>query len=46
MLQDIRNGKKTEIDALNGKVVAMAEEMGADLPVNRVLTALVKAKRL
>lgn len=45
MLQDIRHGKKTEIDALNGKVVAMAEEMGVDLPVNRVLTALVKAKK-
>lgn len=45
MLQDIRHGKKTEIDALNGKVVAMADEIGVDLPVNRVLTALVKAKK-
>jgi 2-dehydropantoate 2-reductase len=45
MLQDIRTGKKTEIDALNGKVVAMAEEMGLDLPVNRVITSLVKAKK-
>ena len=45
MLQDIRHGKKTEIDALNGKVVALAEEMGIDLPVNRVLTALVKGKK-
>ena len=46
MLQDIRHGKRTEIDALNGKVVALAEELECDLPVNRVLTALVKAKRL
>ncbi|MBW2555161.1 MAG: ketopantoate reductase family protein [Deltaproteobacteria bacterium] len=46
MLQDIRTGKKTEIDALNGKVVAMAEEMGLDLPVNRVITSLVKAKKV
>ena len=46
MLQDIRNGKNTEIDALNGKVVAMAEEMGVDLPVNRVITSLVKAKKV
>lgn len=45
MLQDIRHGKRTEIDALNGKVVAMAEETGIDLPVNRVLTALVKGKK-
>lgn len=45
MLQDIRHGKRTEIDALNGTVVSMAEEMGCDLPANRVLTALVKAKR-
>jgi len=46
MLQDKRNGKKTEIDALNGKVVAMAEEMEIDLPVNRVITSLVKAKKV
>ena len=44
MLQDIRSGKKTEIDALNGIVVARAEQLGFDLPINRVLTALVKAK--
>ena len=45
MLQDIRHGKRTEIDALNGKVVALAEELGFDLPINRVLTALVKCKK-
>ena len=44
MLQDIRKGKQTEIDALNGRVVLLAEELGFDLPLNRVLTALVKAK--
>jgi len=46
MLQDKRNDKKTEIDALNGKVVAIAEEMEIDLPVNRVITSLVKAKKV
>ena len=46
MLQDIRTGKRTEIDALNGKVVTMAEEIGIDLPVNRVITSLVKAKKV
>ena len=45
MLQDIRSGKKTEIDALNGKIVSLAKEVGFDLPANRVLTSLVKAKR-
>ena len=44
MLQDIRSGKKTEIDSLNGSVVSRAGTLGMDLPVNRVLTALVKAK--
>lgn len=44
MLQDIRSGKKTEIDSLNGRIVARAEQLGFDLPINRVLTALVKAK--
>jgi 2-dehydropantoate 2-reductase len=46
MLQDKRSGKETEIDALNGKVVALAEGLGIDLPVNRTITALVKAKRV
>lgn len=46
MLQDIRSGKKTEIDSINGKVLAMAENRNIDLPVNRVLTALVKAKKI
>lgn len=46
MLQDIRSGKKTEIDSINGKVLAMADNRNIDLPVNRVLTALVKAKKL
>lgn len=45
MLQDIRKGKQTEIDALNGKVVTLGEELGFDLPLNRTLTALVKAKK-
>jgi 2-dehydropantoate 2-reductase len=46
MLQDKKSGKKTEIDALNGKVLFMAEGMGFDLPVNRAITSLVKAKKV
>jgi len=40
-LQDIRAGKRTEIDALNGYVVGKAEDIG--VPTNRALTQLVRA---
>ncbi len=43
MLQDIKKGKKTEIDAINGEIVRAAEEMGVDVPVNKALYSLVKA---
>jgi 2-dehydropantoate 2-reductase len=46
MLQDIRQGKKTEIDALNGAVFKMGYEMGIDLPHNHTITQLIKAKEL
>ncbi|MDD4890442.1 MAG: ketopantoate reductase family protein [Phycisphaerae bacterium] len=42
MLQDLRAGKRTEIDALNGAIVALAEQAGLDAPINRVVTAMVK----
>ncbi|MDY6861706.1 MAG: 2-dehydropantoate 2-reductase [Thermodesulfobacteriota bacterium] len=44
MLQDIKKGKKTEIDFLNGKVVLMGQESGIDLPVNNTLFHLIKSK--
>jgi 2-dehydropantoate 2-reductase len=44
MLQDITKGRKTEIDALNGAVFKMADEMGLKVPVNQMLTSLIKAK--
>ena len=43
MLQDILKGKRTEIDSINGAVVRYAERLGKDVPLNRALTALVKA---
>ncbi|MCX5899267.1 MAG: 2-dehydropantoate 2-reductase, partial [Proteobacteria bacterium] len=46
MLQDMRRGKKTEIDALNGAVVAMGAELGIDVPYNWTITQLIKAKEL
>jgi 2-dehydropantoate 2-reductase len=42
MAQDLRRGRKTEIDALNGFVVRAGEALGVATPVNRTLVALVK----
>ncbi|MCB8815120.1 ketopantoate reductase family protein [Desulfosporosinus shakirovi] len=44
MLQDIQNGRRTEIEALNGAVVKLAHEAGVEVPVNEVIVAMVKAK--
>ena len=44
MLQDIRRGKKTEIDYINGKIVEYAEAIGLKVPMNALLWSLVKAK--
>ena len=41
MLQDIRNYRRTEIDAICGAVVRLGKELGVETPVNRWLTALV-----
>jgi 2-dehydropantoate 2-reductase len=41
--QDLRRGKPTEIDHLNGHVVAEGERLGIATPLNRALHALVKA---
>jgi len=43
MLQDIRMGKPTEIDALCGAISRYGEEYGVETPVNRLLTSLIKA---
>jgi 2-dehydropantoate 2-reductase len=44
MLQDVEAGRQTEIDFLNGAIVAYGERHGVDAPLNRALTALVKGK--
>lgn len=41
-LQDLRAGRRTEIDALNGAVVRLAEAHGVDAPVNRTLCEIVR----
>jgi 2-dehydropantoate 2-reductase len=42
MLQDIRRGRPTEIDAINGAVARLADELGVPAPVNHYLAALVR----
>ncbi len=44
MLQDLKAGKKTEIEALNGAVVALGEKHGVPTPVNNMLTNLIRFK--
>jgi 2-dehydropantoate 2-reductase len=43
MLQDILNGKKTEIDYINGAIVTEGTACGVSTPYNQILTRLVKA---
>jgi 2-dehydropantoate 2-reductase len=43
MLQDIKAGRRTEIDALNGALVDLAESHGLAVPVNQLLTTLLRA---
>lgn len=42
MRQDVRTGRRTEIDAINGAVVDRAADLGLEVPTNRTLTALVR----
>lgn len=43
MGQDMRKGRRTEIDYINGYVVAQAASIGREVPANRALTELVKS---
>jgi 2-dehydropantoate 2-reductase len=43
MRQDLQRGRPTEIDFLNGAVVALGQQHGIDCPVNAALTAIIKA---
>jgi 2-dehydropantoate 2-reductase len=42
MLQDVRKKRRTEIDAINGAIVAMGRTFGIDTPENRRLCKQVK----
>lgn len=43
MGQDMRKGRRTEIEYINGYVVAQATSIGREAPANRALTELVKS---
>jgi 2-dehydropantoate 2-reductase len=43
MRQDLLKGKPTEIDHMNGAVVARGEQLGIPCPVNGALVAIIKA---
>jgi 2-dehydropantoate 2-reductase len=43
MYQDLRNGKPTEIDHMNGAVVELGNRYGIACPVNAGLVAVIKA---
>lgn len=44
MLQNLRRGRPTEIEALNGALVRIAQEHGIAVPVNALVTRLVHVK--
>ena len=45
MLQDVRRGKQTEIDYINGYVVKRGEEIGIRCVMNYMMVQLVKGKQ-
>ncbi len=44
MLSDLERRGRTEIGALNGRIVELAGAAGLDAPVNRTVTALIRAR--
>jgi 2-dehydropantoate 2-reductase len=43
MLQDLRNGRKTEIESINGKLIEYGDSKGLSLTYNRSLFLLIKS---
>jgi 2-dehydropantoate 2-reductase len=42
MSDDLKQGRKTEVDYINGELVALAERIGAPAPINRRIVELVR----
>lgn len=45
MLQDIRNRRRTEVDAINGAVADFGTQVGVDTPANRMFASLVRQRQ-
>jgi len=43
MLRDIERNRQVEVDALNGTVVRLGDELGVEVPMNRVVTLALRA---
>ena len=44
MLEDIRGGRRTEVDFITGSLVREAERVGVDVPLHRAMYRLVRAR--
>lgn len=44
MLQDIEAGRRTELPAIHGAILAAGQETGVDTPVIRVVAAVIRAR--
>ncbi len=44
MREDLKKGRRTEIDALNGRIAQLGEEHDIPCPANALLTALIHAR--
>lgn len=42
MLQDLERGRRTEIDAINGRVWEYGRELGVPTPVNELMTRMMR----
>lgn len=40
---DLKNGRKTEVDVINGAVVDIAKELGINVPTHKMIVNMVKA---
>jgi 2-dehydropantoate 2-reductase len=44
MLEDVEAGRPTEVESINGALVREAERLGVEVPLQRALYALVRAR--
>jgi 2-dehydropantoate 2-reductase len=45
MLEDVRKGRRTDIDYINGYIVKRGQELGIPCPINTTVIQMVKAKQ-